>query len=100
MSRIIRSAESEQDIWEIAARIARDNPRSAERIIERFDGVLQMLSQHPLAGRSREELAGNLRGFPVGNYIRFYRPMADGIELARVLHGSQDLRRLFSRQKK
>jgi len=25
--------------------------------------------------------------------------MADGIELARVLHGAQDLRRLFSRQK-
>ena len=58
-----------------------------------------MLSQHPLAGRSREELARNLRGFPVGNYILFYRPMADGIELARVLHGAQDLRRLFSRQK-
>lgn len=93
---IIRSAQSEQDVWEIAARTAYDNPLAAERMIDRFDKALKMLAQHPLAGRSREDCAPNLRGFPIRSYILFYRPISDGIELARVLHGAQELRRIFS----
>nr|WP_148663558.1 type II toxin-antitoxin system RelE/ParE family toxin [Bosea vaviloviae] len=33
----------------------------------------------------------NIRSFPVGNYVLFYRPLADGIELVRVLSGYQDI---------
>src|SRR5687768_9009330 len=97
MPRVIRSAASEQDAYEIALFIARDNPDAAFRLIDRFDETLQMLAQNPLAGRIREELAPRTRSFPVGNYLLFYRPAEDGIELIRVLHGARDLRRLFNR---
>jgi toxin ParE1/3/4 len=66
-------------------------------LIDRFDETLQMLAQNPMTGRAREELAPKVRSFPVGNYLLFYRPAQDGIELIRVLHGARDLRRLFKR---
>jgi len=58
-----------------------------------------MLAENPLAGRVREELAPDVRSFPVGNYLLFYRPTQNGVELIRVLHGARDLRRLFKRAK-
>ena len=31
------------------------------------------------------------RSFPLGNHLIFYRPIDDGIELVRVLHGARDI---------
>jgi toxin ParE1/3/4 len=36
-----------------------------------------------------------LRSLSVGNYLIFYRPLADGIEIVRVLHGARDIDSLF-----
>jgi toxin ParE1/3/4 len=49
----------------------------------------------PGIGRQREDLAPRLRGFPFGNYVIFYRPMENGVEIVRVLHGARDLPPLF-----
>jgi len=50
-----------------------------------------MLLQNPLAGRERPELRSDLRSFPVGNYIIFYRALPDGVEIVRVMSGRQDV---------
>ncbi|MBW4672442.1 MAG: type II toxin-antitoxin system RelE/ParE family toxin [Cyanomargarita calcarea GSE-NOS-MK-12-04C] len=47
-------------------------------------------------GRSFDYLAPSLKGFAVGNYIIFYRPIESGIEVERVLNGYRDLDALFS----
>jgi toxin ParE1/3/4 len=44
-----------------------------------------------LAGRERPDLRQDLRSFPVGSYLIFYVPLADGIEVIRVMHGRQDV---------
>jgi toxin ParE1/3/4 len=49
----------------------------------------------PQLGRRREELSPRLRSFPVGRYVIFYRPLENGIEIARVLHGARDFPPLF-----
>lgn len=46
---------------------------------------------NPKAGRARPELAESIRSFPVGNYILFYRPIQDGIELVRFLSARLDI---------
>jgi toxin ParE1/3/4 len=46
-------------------------------------------------GKQRSELAPLLRSFPVKNYLIFYRPIDEGIEIVRILHGSQDIETLF-----
>jgi len=50
-----------------------------------------------LIGRSRPELGENLRSFPVGNYLVFYVPRADGVDIARVIYGGRDLPGAFGR---
>jgi toxin ParE1/3/4 len=46
-------------------------------------------------GRVRDELVPSLRSFPVGKYVIFYRPIENGIEIARILHGARDLPSIF-----
>lgn len=95
MPPILRSPQAESDLVEIAVYIARDNPSAAERLLDIIDEKCSMLSRQPLMGEPREEIALNLRSFPVGNYVIFYRPIDHGIRLVRVLHGARDLGQLF-----
>jgi toxin ParE1/3/4 len=49
-------------------------------------------------GRSRPELAPNLRSFPVGQYVIFYLPLAKGVEIVRVLHGARDFESILQEE--
>jgi toxin ParE1/3/4 len=71
--------------------IASDNEAAAEQLLQRIEHALQTLAENPQAGRARSELAANLRSFPVGNYIIYYQPIADDIEIIRVLSGYLDI---------
>lgn len=59
--------------------------------MDRIETTLLTLRDNPLAGRARAELSDHVRSFPIGNYVVFYRPMSDGIELIRVLNGYRDI---------
>ena len=48
-----------------------------------------------MMGRKVEELAPNLRSFPVGNYLIFYRINADAIDVIHILHGAMNYERLL-----
>ncbi|OPY96964.1 plasmid stabilization protein [Bradyrhizobium sacchari] len=75
-------------IWEF---IASDSVRSADKQIARIGEIFEMLLEKPLAERERQELRAGLRSFPVGNYVIFYVPLPDGVEIIRVMHGRQDI---------
>jgi toxin ParE1/3/4 len=75
-------------IWDF---IASDNITAADHVLDRIGEVLDMLMRNPLAGRQRPELARGLRSFPAGNYIVFYLPLDDGIEVVRILSGYLDI---------
>jgi toxin ParE1/3/4 len=75
-------------IW---ARIALDNIKAAEELLDRFSAAFEMLVQNPQAGRARPDPGANLRSFAVANYIIFYLPQSDGIAIVRVMHGRQDI---------
>jgi plasmid stabilization system protein ParE len=66
-------------------------------MLDRIEGVLQMLSERPKAGRECPELAPGLRSFPVGNYLLFYPPLPGGIDLVCVLNGCMESVRTTSR---
>ncbi len=46
-------------------------------------------------GRSRPELGPDLRSFPVGNYMIFYQPLDEGIEIVRIISAARDVDALF-----
>jgi toxin ParE1/3/4 len=95
MSRYRLTEQARQDLDEIWLYIAEDNPNAADHFLDILYEKFVLVAGQPLLGRLRPELAPNLRSFPVGNYIMFYRPAHDGIEVARVLHGARDIDTLF-----
>jgi len=56
-------------------------------ILKRFD----WLAQNPLLGRLRPDLAPDLRVFPEGAHLIFYRHKADAIEIIAVVHRAMDV---------
>ena len=95
MNRRILSREAERDLRNIHEFIADRNPAAADRIISRLEIGMSLLLANPAMGRKRPELADNLRSFRVEGYLIYYYPAADGIEIARIAHGSRDAGRLF-----
>ena len=93
--RFTLSAQARQDLKDIKDYIARDSLERAEKFVRSIDQRFQKLADFPGMGRSYEELAPTLRGFPIGNYVVFYRPTEQGIAIERILSGYRDLDTLF-----
>ncbi|MGT2439878.1 type II toxin-antitoxin system RelE/ParE family toxin [Bradyrhizobium betae] len=89
--RPLKSPQAEIDLTAIWDYIAADNLRAADTLLARIEATFDMLAETPFAGRDRSELRAELRSFPVGNYLIFYVPTAEGVEVARVMHGRQDI---------
>ncbi|MCE0499555.1 MAG: type II toxin-antitoxin system RelE/ParE family toxin [Methylacidiphilales bacterium] len=98
MARVVRASAAKTDAREIWAYIAQDNPDAADRLLDRFDKLFRVLASQPLLGKSVEELVPNLRLVPIGNYLIFYRPTKDRIEIVRILHGARDITAEFFRE--
>jgi toxin ParE1/3/4 len=75
--------------------IADESEAHADAFIETIDQKFHVLAGRPNIGRLRDELADGLRSIPVGRYVVFYRPIPEGIEIVRVLHGARDLDTIF-----
>ena len=91
--RVSDAARSDLDkIWFY---VAQDNVDAADRFLRAIVSRFPKLAAMPQIGRAREELSPRLRSFPVGRYIIFYRPMENGVEIVRVLHGARDFPPLF-----
>jgi len=88
--KIVRRPRARQDLIQVWQYIADDNEAAADRTLDRIERALANLAENPTIGRARPELAADLRSFPVGNYVLFYRPMPDGIDLIRVRSGYLD----------
>ena len=99
MARVLRTPEARRDLVEIAAYIEGENPAAADRLLDQIEEKLRLLGEFPEMGAPREELRARLRSFPIGKYLIFYFPIADGIEVIRVVHGGRNLRRIFRRRR-
>jgi toxin ParE1/3/4 len=91
------SADANSDIETISNYIFDLNPVAAHRFLDALDAACELLAEHPLIGRLRPTLAEGVRSFPIGNYLIFYTPAADGIDVARIIYGGRDLPAAFTR---
>jgi toxin ParE1/3/4 len=83
------------------AYIGERNLDAAERFLVAAEETFLKLAEMPQMGRLREfsqpHLA-DIRSWPIRgfeNYLIFYRAMAIGIDVLRVIHGARDIDRLF-----
>ncbi len=92
MPRVHRSAQAHLDLLEIWLYITENGDMAvADRFLDSLQNTCLTLAGSPGMGRLRTELAPDLRSFPVGEYVIFYRPAGEGIDLVRVLHGKRDI---------
>ncbi len=95
MPRLLKRPEAESDLDEIWWYIAQDSPHNADRFLDRIQERCLALADYPQMGTSREELKAGLRSQPIGNYLIFYFPLEDGVDIVRVIHGSRDIESLL-----
>lgn len=95
--RVVILPLADRDLDEKAEYIARNRPVTARRFYDAADRAFERLANTPGLGGPWESTNPNLAGLRVWpiprfkNYLIFYRPIPDGIEVVRVLHGAQDI---------
>ncbi len=98
MTKFRLSRQAESDLDEIACHIADRNPSAAVNQLEKLFNKFELLGGNPLLGELRRDLPGNPRSFTAGSFVVLYKPAADGIEVARIVHASRDLGAIFLRK--
>ncbi len=93
MTQVIYSPEAIDDLTGIVKYISRDKPEAARRWLQTVRQKCELLATQPASGEQRQGFGiADCRCFSVGNYVLFFRPQGEGIEVARIIHGSRDLR--------
>lgn len=84
------SERAEADIRSIYRTIAHDNPRAADAVFQRILDRIETAAEHPLIGAPRPQFGEEARILVERPYIVLYRPDADGIYVAAIVHGARD----------
>ena len=95
MPQVIYAPEADNDLVGIADVIARDKPEAARRWVQNIRETCELSAMQPEMGELRNGFGvAGCRCFSVGNYAIFFRSVNGGIEVARIVHGSRDMRNL------
>ena len=95
MPNVVYAPEAENDISGIVDVIARDDPGAARNWLTKLRETCDTLATQPGVGEMRTDLGvPGCRSFSIGNYVVFFRAAQDRVEVARVIHGSRDLRNM------
>jgi toxin ParE1/3/4 len=92
------TARASRELRAVRRWIAADGGAAvADQMIERLLTAARLLAERPKIGRERPEVSPGLRSFVAWPYVIFYRPLAQGARVVRVIHGHQDLDRAFGK---
>lgn len=96
--RIVFSSKADDDLSAIGSYIAEhDGVTRAESALARIHKAIGTLALMPGMGSHRFYLEANDRAFPVSPWTIYYRPLADGIRVLRVIDGRRDVPGLFGK---
>lgn len=97
----LRSPEALRDLEQIVDYISLNSTEVAHRLLQCADESFRFLQANREAGQECRFKAGGadeIRVWPVQgfrNFLIFYRPSDEGVEILRVLHGARDIESLF-----
>lgn len=104
MSSVRQTVGARLDLVGIVAYLAERSEGAARRFRVRAEATFERLARAPgIGGRYRpdEPAYADVRHATIDgfqSYIVFYRPLPDGIEAIRVLHGARDLGALLAEE--
>lgn len=96
-----RRPQVSRDLIEQAEYIAQHNLDAAVRFLQAAESTFRTLAEQPALGglcefehpRAKDLLRWRVRGFE--NHLVFYRPIQNGVEIVRVIHGARDIEAAF-----
>lgn len=91
MLRVLFTRRAREDLIDIWLQIAEDDPRAADRVLERLEKAADHLARHSEMGVVRDDIRQGLRYQIIGSYLLLYRITEAGVEIVRVVHGRRDL---------
>lgn len=95
MKPFLLTLAAEQDLLEIDAYLAERSDSAADAVLGDIEATCHLLSEHPGAGRHRDELGPGVMSFPTGSYVVFYTEQERVVVVLRVLHGHRDIPAVF-----
>ena len=98
MKRLRVSGPAERDlddIWLYAA--TSQSYEIQDRLIESITSAFALIAASPGIGTKRDYIHPGTRGFPVGQYVFYYRENARSTVIARVLHGMRDQKSAYGK---
>ena len=101
MPKFILAPCVESELWAIWKFIAQDNPDAATRVIEAAHATFKNLAATPGLGRPhkfRNPQLKAIRSWRVAgfdNYLIFYRPIPEGVQVLHAYHGARDIEALL-----
>lgn len=95
MRRFRLSTRARADLAEVHHYISADNPAAADRFVDEFFELFQLLAENPLIGQERSDLRPSLRVISHGEYAVLFYPLTDGAEIVGVVHGARDIELQF-----
>lgn len=98
MSRYLITLPAKQDLREINNYLARFSPIAVRRINDKIKQQFKRLADFPNMGKSCNQLSEGLRRLPVEDYLIFYRPISNGVEIVRLVSGYRNIEVVFSDQ--
>jgi antitoxin ParD1/3/4 len=95
MSRYLFTPQAVADLFDIWSFIVQDNPTAADRVENAVFQACDLLTDSPLAGRTRKELTPLPVRFwvvqPYTNYLIVYDPETSPLQIIRILHSARDV---------
>ncbi len=92
---VVYSNIAKLDLVSIHDYIAENNRAAALKVLMRIREACRSLGSMPFTGAACDDLQVDLRYRVVGKYVIYYRVTDDVVWIQRVLHGSQDAKRLL-----
>src|SRR5689334_2121894 len=97
MKKFVITSQARRDlraIWNYIA--AESSDATANRILAEFYNAIVLLAEWPKMGHARRDVENpRYRFWNVYNYIIAYRTDRTPLTIARVVHGSRNMRRMF-----
>lgn len=90
------SRAAEQDMLDLWAYIAQENPAAADLVVAEMEAAMQRLCEQPAAGHLRSDLtAAPVRFWTVRSYLVVYQFDERALYVVRVLSGYRDIAALL-----
>ena len=92
------SRQARADLRGIVTRLNRRNRANARRTYDEIMARIWSHAQQPLTGSPCDDFLPELRSSAVASYVVFFRPVADTIEVLRVLWGTRDHKKIIQQE--